>query len=45
MSNDEELEESIDKRFMKLYPDYDYSVKAKSSEKDVRKRKKMQTMY
>ncbi|MGY5141762.1 MAG: hypothetical protein ACW9WZ_01805 [Nitrosopumilus sp.] len=41
----EEFEESLDQRFMNLYPDYDYSNKNKSVEKDVRKRKKMGTMY
>jgi hypothetical protein len=38
-------EERIENRFLKLYPDYDYSVKSSSKEKDVRKKKKMKTMY
>ena len=38
-------EETIEERFLDLYPNYDYSLKAVSKEKDIRKRKKMQTMY
>ena len=38
-------EERVENRFLKLYPDYDYSVKSSSKEKDVRKKKKMKTMY
>lgn len=38
-------EESIEERFLNLYPSYDYSIKSVSKEKDIRKRKKMQTMY
>ena len=49
MSKDNEVntqyEESIESRFLNLYPDYDYSVNSSSKEKDVRKKKKMKTMY
>ena len=38
-------EERVENLFLKLYPDYDYSVKSSSKEKDVRKKKKMKTMY
>jgi len=40
-----QYEESIESRFLNLYPDYDYSVNSSSKEKDVRKKKKMKTMY
>lgn len=40
-----QYEESIESRFLTLYPDYDYSVNSSSKEKDVRKKKKMKTMY
>lgn len=43
--SDEKYEESVDQRFLKLYPDYDYSLNAKSGEKDSRRKKKMGTMY
>jgi len=43
--NDDSGEERVENRFLKLYPDYDYSVKSSSKEKDVRKKKKMKTMY
>lgn len=43
--DEESSEESIENRFMKLYPDYDYSNESSSKEKDMRKRKKMNTMY
>jgi len=42
---DDYSENDAEKRFMSLYPDYDYSVKSSSKEKDVRKKKKMKTMY
>lgn len=42
---DEELEESVEQRFLRLYPGYDYSVNAKTGEKDIRRKKKMSTMY
>ena len=45
MSSGEEFEDSVDQRFMSLYPEYDYSLKSKSNEKDSRRRKKMGTMY
>lgn len=38
-------EESVENRFLNLYPEYDYSIKASSKEKDVRKKKKMKSMY
>ncbi|MEX0862368.1 hypothetical protein [Nitrosopumilus sp.] len=38
-------EEPIEKRFLNLYPEYDYSIQSSSKEKDVRKKKKMKTMY
>ena len=34
-------DESIDQKFAKLYPDYDYSLKSSFDEKDSRKRKRM----
>lgn len=40
-----QFEESIEQRFLNLYPSYDYSVNSASKEKDVRKKKKMNTMY
>jgi len=43
--SDDSGEERVENRFLKLYPDYDYSVKSSSKEKDVRKKKKMKTMY
>ena len=39
------MEESVEQRFLELYPHYDYSIKSVSKEKDIRKRKKMQSMY
>ena len=42
---DEYFEESIENRFLNLYPEYDYSMKSSSKEKDVRKKKKMKDMY
>jgi len=42
---DDYSENEAEKRFMSLYPEYDYSVKSSSKEKDVRKKKKMKTMY
>lgn len=45
MNDSEEFEESVDQRFMSLYPEYDYSLKSKSGEKDSRRKKKMGTMY
>lgn len=42
---DEHFEESIENRFLTLYPEYDYSLKSSSKEKDVRKKKKMKDMY
>ena len=43
--NDKNIEESAENRFLKLYPEYDYSIQSSSKEKDVRKKKKMKTMY
>ncbi|MCV0373756.1 MAG: hypothetical protein K5793_09425 [Nitrosarchaeum sp.] len=46
--NDEtnsQYEESIEARFLNLYPDYDYSLNSSSKEKDIRKKKKMKSMY
>ncbi len=40
-----EPETSIETRFLNLYPDYDYSINSSSKEKDIRKKKKMKTMY
>ncbi|WP_179370579.1 hypothetical protein [Nitrosopumilus ureiphilus] len=37
--------EGVEQRFAKLYPEYDYSLKSSSKEKDQRKKKKMKTMY
>ena len=42
---DDYSENDAERRFMSLYPEYDYSVKSSSKEKDVRKKKKMKTMY
>lgn len=39
------MEESVEQRFLELYPHYDYSIRSISKEKDIRKRKKMQSMY
>lgn len=39
--NERELEE----KFGYLFPDYDYSINSAFHEKDVRKRKRMKTMY
>lgn len=35
----------VEDRFLKLYPHYDYSIKSSTKEKDVKKKKKMKTMY
>ena len=49
MKNQNEIdlnhEDSVEARFMNLYPDYDYSINSSSKEKDVRKKKKMKSMY
>lgn len=39
------LEKSLEEKFMKLYPDYDYAMSASDKEKDTRKKKRMRTMY
>ena len=38
-------EGAVEQRFDKLFPEYDYSLKSSSKEKDQRKKKKMKTMY
>ncbi len=38
-------ENSLEQQFEKLYPQYDYSLESSSHEKDLRKRKRMKTMY
>ena len=38
-------DEIIQERFEQLFPNYDYSVKSSSREKDMRKKKRMKTMY
>jgi len=38
-------EYNIEQQFEKLYPQYDYSVESSWHEKDMRKRKRMKTMY
>lgn len=38
-------EDGVESRFDKLYPEYDYSLKSSSKEKDQRKKKRMKTMY
>ncbi|HEY5736492.1 MAG TPA: hypothetical protein VIS47_08060 [Nitrosopumilus sp.] len=38
-------ENSIEAQFEKMYPQYDYSLKSSHHEKEVRKRKRMKTMY
>ena len=43
--NSEIHEDSVEKRFENLYPDYNYSLESSSNEKDSRKRKRMKTMY
>ena len=45
MMEDERFEEAAENRFLKLYPEYDYSLKSSSKEKDIRKKKKMKDMY
>ena len=45
MSENSENEQSVDKRFENLYPEYDYSSKVSRNEKDIRRRKRMKTMY
>ncbi|MEK9682003.1 MAG: hypothetical protein VW081_03870 [Nitrosopumilus sp.] len=45
MSENSENEQSVDKRFENLYPGYDYSSKSSRNEKDIRRRKRMKTMY
>ena len=42
---DENIEDTVETRFLKLYPEYDYSIKSSSKEKDMRKKKQMRTMY
>jgi len=43
-SNYDDNQGGLEQRFEKLYPEYDYSVKASSKEKDQRKKKKMKVM-
>ncbi|WP_255348564.1 MULTISPECIES: hypothetical protein [Nitrosopumilus] len=35
----------LEERFEQLFPDYDYSVKSSFHEKDMRKKKRMKSMY
>ncbi|MCV0409828.1 hypothetical protein [Nitrosopumilus sp.] len=44
-SNPNIEEDGVESRFDKLYPEYDYSLKSSSKEKDQRKKKRMKTMY
>ncbi|MBC8515823.1 MAG: hypothetical protein ISR81_02025 [Nitrosopumilus sp.] len=44
-NNSENYEDTVDKRFENLYPDYNYSLESSYNEKDSRKRKRMKTMY
>ena len=45
MENSYNDESTIEQQFSKLYPQYDYSLESSSHEKDLRKRKRMKTMY
>ena len=38
-------ENTVERQFDKLYPNYDYSLESSSHEKDLRKRKRMKSMY
>lgn len=38
-------EYSIEEQFEKIYPQYDSSLESSYREKDIRKRKRMKTMY
>ena len=38
-------DESVEERFEQLFTDYDYSTKSSFHEKDIRKKKRMKTMY
>lgn len=40
-----EHEDAVVEKFEQLFPNYDYSNKLSHNEKDVRKRKRMKTMY
>ena len=42
---DADNESSIEEKFEKMYPQYDYSLESAYHEKDMRKRKRMKTMY
>ncbi|MCV0431818.1 hypothetical protein [Nitrosopumilus sp.] len=41
----QDYESNVEKQFEKLYPQYDYSLESSYHEKDLRKRKRMKTMY
>ncbi|MFB5613779.1 MAG: hypothetical protein ACE5RI_01650 [Candidatus Nitrosomaritimum yanchengensis] len=38
-------ENYIEEQFEKMYPQYDYSLESSHHEKEIRKRKRMKTMY
>ncbi|WP_185736599.1 hypothetical protein [Candidatus Nitrosopumilus sp. SW] len=38
-------EKNIEEEFEHLFPEYDYSVKSSFHEKDLRKKKRMKTVY